>query len=419
MTTTMRHLLLLSNGFYPDRSTGTPYWCSLVAEKLAGSDRVTVLACSDDAPVAPSMPVERMIGTQRVLMWRERPGTYDDPVRQFFRPELDAALDAIVDRERPDAALALNFAGFSSTIAAAFVRRGIPLFYYVNDVAPFCCEGYFSRPEQTPCIDSNDGASCVRCLQRHSRDAAIAAALRNWSRCLARSFAGVAAPTRWFADRLCAEVGEERGSARYRVIRYGLPPRAPVSRRASRNPQVFAVYGGGEARKGGAVLLESCDRIVARRGVLPFSLRWYGGQPPQERAYVDQRGAVSPDALMAAMESEIDVSLFPSFGEVFPLTMLQSLQASVPVITTALGGYEEMLTDGHDSVFVPAGDARALADALERVAGGSLHLTADRTKVRSVDKAAGELRAMLAEPVLPTVSANDLEEARDAVCGLL
>ncbi len=52
--------------------------------------------------------------------------------------------------------------------------------------------------------------------------------------------------------------------------------------------------------------------------------------------------------------------------EPFGLVFVEALYAGLPVVTTALGGALEILTDAC-GVFVPAGDESALTEALRRL----------------------------------------------------
>lgn len=57
----------------------------------------------------------------------------------------------------------------------------------------------------------------------------------------------------------------------------------------------------------------------------------------------------------------------PSVWEGLPLVALEALAAGKPLVATAVRGIAELLSDGEDALLVSAGDAAALASALERV----------------------------------------------------
>jgi len=411
-------LLILSNGLYPDRRSGTPYWCSLVAHALADRWTVSVLAPSNDAPTAPCRPVERFVDDIRLLSWRELPEAQRDYIRDYFAPALDAALDDTLAREKPEAVLVLNFGGLSSTIAIACLARGIPLYFYVNDVSPFCFQGYFNRPLEGPCVTSVGGTGCATCLERrqHTSDGARIAALRQWGSLLLRSFAGIAAPTRWFCDRLASEASDNEID-RYRVIRYGLPPARPSPHEKPRSDITFGFFGGNQRRKGGAFLLSSLTRVRREKPDVRFMLRWFGdgaiAPPPELRDWIEVRGFVTVETLLREF-AEIDISLFPSTGEVLPLTMLQSLQHCVPVIATDLGGYRELLPNGSGSLLVEPSEV-SWACAIENALTRRVRLHADSSVVPPITTTAEQIDLLLREPRPPRVTPKELRNGMLAV----
>jgi len=54
-------------------------------------------------------------------------------------------------------------------------------------------------------------------------------------------------------------------------------------------------------------------------------------------------------------------------ARVIPNKVFQALACSCPVITADTAAARELLTDGHDALLVPAGDPRALAEAVRRL----------------------------------------------------
>ena len=73
-------------------------------------------------------------------------------------------------------------------------------------------------------------------------------------------------------------------------------------------------------------------------------------------------GAATADLLAQA-----DILVLPSHAENFPIAVIEALAAQVAVITTPVGATPELLRDGQSALFVPAGDALALADAIARL----------------------------------------------------
>jgi glycosyltransferase involved in cell wall biosynthesis len=108
-----------------------------------------------------------------------------------------------------------------------------------------------------------------------------------------------------------------------------------------RGLEFYAVFAGdGELR-------DALEKRAATRGLDPL-VRFVG--------QVEELGPL----LLAA-----DAVVMPSRWEGLPLTLLEALARARPVIATAVGGVPEVVEDGVEGRLVPAGDATALANALE------------------------------------------------------
>lgn len=64
-----------------------------------------------------------------------------------------------------------------------------------------------------------------------------------------------------------------------------------------------------------------------------------------------------------------DVFALPSLYEGSSLAVLEAMAAGRPVVSSAIGGTDELIDDGIDGVLVPPGDAIALTAALRRLLG--------------------------------------------------
>lgn len=418
-------LLIISNGIYPARKTGTPYWCHLVVQGLADRFETTVFACRNDAFVPPALGREDHEGGHRVIAWREAPGTYSDPIRQHFRPALDSFLRDQIQKVAPDHVLVLNFAGFSSSLVSECIRQEIPVCYYVNDVAPFCFEGYFSEPERGVCATSDSGRRCESCLGRRAPWAGaglatLAAAHRKYGQALLRAFVAVAGPTRWFLDRLVQESEGVLDSARCHRIPYGLPDFGPRIRIApTAGPVTCGFYGGDDPRKGGAALLRCLDAVSNRTPKRGLTVRWYGGPLPataaaarlQAAGWIRVIGLVPGERIIDDLRSQIDVSLIPSRGEVLPLVALQSLRCGVPVVISALGGIDEFIRHEENGYLVPPQEEGTLPALLERLSSMGVQWQASPDDVMDIETSIQLLVRTLEDAPAPLAAAAEVDQA--------
>src|SRR5581483_6588307 len=77
--------------------------------------------------------------------------------------------------------------------------------------------------------------------------------------------------------------------------------------------------------------------------------------------------AVVPPEEIGRVWADTDVLAVPSVWlETGPLVVLEAFAAGVPVVSSALGGIAELVTNGTDGLLVPPGDTAALAAALGR-----------------------------------------------------
>jgi glycosyltransferase involved in cell wall biosynthesis len=59
--------------------------------------------------------------------------------------------------------------------------------------------------------------------------------------------------------------------------------------------------------------------------------------------------------------------VLPSLTEGLPITILEAMQAEVPIVATRVGGIPAALENGKSGILVEPGNASALADAVTRV----------------------------------------------------
>jgi glycosyltransferase involved in cell wall biosynthesis len=117
--------------------------------------------------------------------------------------------------------------------------------------------------------------------------------------------------------------------------------------------------------------------LAAMALVESATLTLAGGGPleSQLRAHASERirflGAI-PRRELGALYREHDVACLPSLSDTFPLSAIEALACGVPVIATTI--IREIVQPEMNGLQVPPADARALADAIARVANdATLH----------------------------------------------
>jgi glycosyltransferase involved in cell wall biosynthesis len=91
------------------------------------------------------------------------------------------------------------------------------------------------------------------------------------------------------------------------------------------------------------------------------------GQPPKGPApHVAERfvPAVRNEREMSQYFAAADVVVYPSSAENSPLAVIEAMASGRPVVTTAVGGVPELLTDGIEGLLVAPTDVPGLAHAL-------------------------------------------------------
>lgn len=154
----------------------------------------------------------------------------------------------------------------------------------------------------------------------------------------------------------------------------------------------FSCIGRLSEQKGHVVLIEAY-RLLKARGILPRLVLVGDGElrPQIERAIVEYgleqqielTGWGDEEAVRAAIIGSRAMVL-PSFAEGLPVVIMEAMALERPVVTTYVAGIPELVRDGIDGLLVPAGDATALADAIERV------MAMDATQLAEMGRTARE-----------------------------
>ncbi len=129
--------------------------------------------------------------------------------------------------------------------------------------------------------------------------------------------------------------------------------------------------------KGVGELVEAA-RLLQRRGV-PLRVVLVGSPDPENPASIPERQLRDWDASgdvawwgersdVANIWANCHIAVLPSYREGLPKSLLEAAACGRPLVATDVSGCREVVRDGATGLLVPPRDARALADALERLA---------------------------------------------------
>jgi glycosyltransferase involved in cell wall biosynthesis len=126
-----------------------------------------------------------------------------------------------------------------------------------------------------------------------------------------------------------------------------------------------------DAQKGHRVLFEA----IAQVPDATFVLAGEGPEREPLEALAAQLGVAERVRFLGRREdvpqllAACDVFALPSLYEGSSLAVLEAMAAGIPVVSSAIGGTDELIEDGRSGLLVAPGDAAALAAALRRLLG--------------------------------------------------
>jgi hypothetical protein len=126
-----------------------------------------------------------------------------------------------------------------------------------------------------------------------------------------------------------------------------------------------------DAQKGHRVLFEAIPRVPDAT----FLLAGEGPEREPLEALAAQLGIGERVRFLGRREdvpqllAACDVFALPSLYEGSSLAVLEAMAAGIPIVSSAIGGTDELIEDGRGGLLVAPGDAEGLATALQRVIG--------------------------------------------------
>jgi len=173
----------------------------------------------------------------------------------------------------------------------------------------------------------------------------------------------------------------------------------PVDDEGERNPGQIAYVGLINYNKGFDTLLEAMPRVVARNDrakLVVVGGSYYRNTRLQEQALRRRAGTPGldghivfvgrrPPEEVARIMRESAVVVLPSRAETFGAVLVEALASGTPVVSTASGGPEEIVTEDVGRL-VPIGRPDALADALLDVLESREQFSAQRLRQYALER---------------------------------
>lgn len=144
--------------------------------------------------------------------------------------------------------------------------------------------------------------------------------------------------------------------------------------RDAAGPVVLGMAGSFQALKGHRYLLEALAS-VRRQGLdVRLMLAGYGAEEKVMRQLAEHFQLGAQATFMGLVKdmpgfmSALDIFVLPSLSEGLPLSILEAMASSLPIIATRVGEVATAVREGEEGLLVPPADAPALAAAIERMA---------------------------------------------------
>lgn len=290
-----------------------------------------------------------------------------------YSREAKRCLAALLHDVRPDVAHLHNFHHqLSPSIVDALREAGVPAVHTLHDYQVIC-PNYLLYTEGAVCERCLSGSfghavrhRCVRGSVAASAVAALEMTIHRARRTLERGIARFVAPSRFLAGKLI-QAGMAR--ERIRVVVNGVDPEAFAPARGA--GEGFVYVGRLSREKGLGTLLDAVERSPGLRLTVL-------GSGPQEEALRTQAALKAPgqveflgyrprSELLERVRSARAVILPSEWYENAPLSALEALASSVPVVAARIGGLPELVRDGQTGLLFEPGSVAGLRECLERL----------------------------------------------------
>lgn len=401
-------VLYVVHQYFPECFSGTEQYCLAVSREARrrGID-TTILSLSHDAkPDDPSIVVEnRPYDGCTVLRLRHWWGLLpNEHLREYQNPLIAARFRAVLAERRPDVVHFFHVRNLGADLLQVAKDLGIRTVVHLMDFWYLCPRFTLLRSDGVVCDGPPDGGlGCVSChlpeLGGVYGDPSVAPIARDFAKHKSQVGVGWSKSNRFAAligrrERLLSQLAtvdaviapsrflldmfRKNGFAgdRMHVIGYGLEPGRVERRQVTRPRQPLRLCFAGVLSpwKGPQVAI---DAVRLAKGTVRLAV--YGRleepmfadhirglrQRAGDDARIEFRGSFDASQISEVL-ADTDVLIVPStWYENTPFVMLEALAAGVPVAASNLGGMAELIAEGRNGYLFPAGDAKALANAID------------------------------------------------------
>jgi glycosyltransferase involved in cell wall biosynthesis len=271
----------------------------------------------------------------------------------------------LIEAHRPDLAHIHNlYPMFSTSVLSACRAEGVPVVMNVQDYKLTCPMGQHLRNGSicTKCLDGSVVWSAVHACKGGRLESgayAISHGITRLRRAYQRGVDLFVTPARFTADYL-VRAGYDRSRIVVIPNMSDLPPALSVKG----DGEYAAFVGRISPEKGLNVLIDA-----ARICNIPVRIAGGGTMANRDKLPENVRfvGSLSREALPEFYRGARFVVIPSIWQEVFSVVTVEAMGMGIPVIASKTGGLAEVFEHERSGIYVPSGDAEALAGAMRRL----------------------------------------------------
>lgn len=286
----------------------------------------------------------------------------------LFSPFAARAVEQILRSEGVEIVLTHNLKGLGLRVPRSIRRLGLPFIHTVHDIQLSVPSGLMIYGEPMPWFEN---------LMRRPYEWATRWAMGRPNL--------VISPSKFLAD-FYRQRGFFKGTE-VKVLRNPTPEMSCSERGSARSPGPLRLLFAAqlERHKGIEEILEAV-RLLEEPVELHIAGTGTFQKLVEDRCKNNRRMVYHGYVSLSDLErlfSIVDALIAPSrCFENSPTIIYESLKCGVPVIASDVGGIGELVKDGENGLLVEPGDARVLAEAIKKIAGGILSWRSREGEIR-------------------------------------